>query len=241
MTPTTPTLGLRGEYNPELRKRDEWARLATTLTALETMKEASPEPSKKDFSSLWAARDADFSFKLIYQSRTLSKFDVLDQTHSLKLNALLLTPSRLSVTTRHQTATAIQKFTEANKKSLGVIMYLMDARSSGNEQIEAVQSLGALHHCLSLGFSEPPPVLVVSDASYLLDCVSAYMKCVSRANPILVNTADVLPKPTALVPASFAATSFQSRSSPAASVPPASVPPSPFQPSKFSFSSQDKK
>lgn len=39
MTPTTPTLGLRGEYNPELRKRDEWARLATTLTALETMKE----------------------------------------------------------------------------------------------------------------------------------------------------------------------------------------------------------
>lgn len=34
-----PTLGLRGEYNPELRKRDEWARLSTTLTALGTMKE----------------------------------------------------------------------------------------------------------------------------------------------------------------------------------------------------------
>ena len=137
--------------------------------------------------ALWAARDADFSFELIFQSRTLSKFDVVDQTHSVKLNALLLTPSRLSVTTRHDTATAIQKFAEANKKSLGVIVYLMDVRSSGNEQIEAVQSLGALHHCLSLGFSEPPPVLVVSDASYLLDCVSAYMKGVSRANPVSIS------------------------------------------------------
>ncbi|KAF4769127.1 hypothetical protein HAV15_008774 [Penicillium sp. str.  len=148
MTTTTPppTLGLRGEYNPELRKRDEWARLSTTLTALGTMKEA-----------LWAARDADFSFELTYQNRTLSTFDVLHQIHSIKLNALMLTPSRLSITTRHQTATAIQKFTEANKNSLGVIVYLMDAGSSGNEQIEAVQSLGALHHCLSLGFAEPPP------------------------------------------------------------------------------------
>lgn len=67
---------------------------------------------------------------------------------------------------------------------MGVIVYLMDAGSSGNDQVEAVQSLGALHHCLSLGFSEPPPVLVVSDASYLLDCISAYMKSVSRANSV---------------------------------------------------------
>ena len=35
----TPTLGLRGEFNPELRKRDVWARLATTLAALGTIKE----------------------------------------------------------------------------------------------------------------------------------------------------------------------------------------------------------
>lgn len=118
--------------------------------------------------ALWAARDADFSFELIYKNHTLSTFDVLHQIHSIKLNVLLLTPSRLNVTTRHQTATTIQKFTAANKNSLGVIVYLLDARSSGNEQIEAVQSLGALHHCLSLGFTEPPPVLVVSDASYLL-------------------------------------------------------------------------
>ncbi|CAG8909917.1 unnamed protein product [Penicillium egyptiacum] len=184
MTTPLPTLGLRGEYNPELRKRNEWARLATTLTALEAMKEASPGPPKTDFSSLWAARDADFSFELVYQNRTLSTFDVLHQIHSIKLNALLLTPNRLNVTTRHHTATAIQKFTEANKNSLGAIVYLMDATSSGNEQIEALQSLGALHHCLSLGFAEPPPVLVVSDASYLLDCIGAYMKSVSRANPV---------------------------------------------------------
>lgn len=137
--------------------------------------------------ALWAARDADFNFELTYQNRTLSTFDVLHQIHSIKLNALLLTPSRLSVATRQQTATAIQKFTDANKNSLGVIVYLMDARSSGNEQIEAVQSLGALHHCLSLGFAEPPPVLVVSDASYLLDCIGAYMKGVSRANPVSYN------------------------------------------------------
>ncbi|KGO58177.1 hypothetical protein PEX2_066870 [Penicillium expansum] len=189
MSTPPPTLGLRGEYNPELRKRDEWARLATTLTALGTMKEASPGPPKTDFSSLWGARDADFSFELIYQNRTLSTFDVLHQIHSIKLNALLLTPSRLNVTTRHQTATAIQNFTEANKNSLGVIVYLMDAISSGNEQIDAVQSLGALHHCLSLGFAEPPPVLVVSDASYLLDCIGAYMKSVSRANPIACSCA----------------------------------------------------
>lgn len=39
MSTPPPTLGLRGEYNPELRKRDEWARLATTLTALGIMKE----------------------------------------------------------------------------------------------------------------------------------------------------------------------------------------------------------
>jgi hypothetical protein len=39
MSMPPPTLGLRGEYNPELRKREEWARLAATLTALETMKE----------------------------------------------------------------------------------------------------------------------------------------------------------------------------------------------------------
>lgn len=141
-------------------------------------------PNVNSLQALWAARDADFSFELIYQNRTLSTFDVLHQIHSIKLNALLLTPGRLGVYTRHQTATAIQKFTEANKNSLGVIVYLMDARSSGNEQIEAVQSLGALHHCLSLGFSEPPPVLVVSDASYLLDCIGAYMKSVSRANPV---------------------------------------------------------
>ncbi|KGO63762.1 hypothetical protein PEX1_037820 [Penicillium expansum] len=189
MSTPPPTLGLRGEYNPELRKRDEWARLATTLTALGIMKEASPGPPKTDFSSLWGARDADFSFELIYQNRTLSTFDVLHQIHSIKLNALLLTPSRLNVTTRHETATAIQKFTETNKNSLGVIVYLMDAISSGNEQIDAVQSLGALHHCLSLGFAEPPPVLVVSDASYLLDCIGAYMKSVSRANPIACSCA----------------------------------------------------
>ncbi|KAJ5462418.1 hypothetical protein N7530_010623 [Penicillium desertorum] len=187
MSTPPPTLGLRGEYNPELRKREEWARLAATLTTLETMKEASPGTPKTDFSSLWAARDADFSFELIYQNRTVSAFDVLHQAHSVKLNALLLSPSRLKVPTRHQTAAAIQKFTEANKNSLGVIVYLMDAGSSGNEQVEAVQSLGALHHCLSLGFSEPPPVLVVSDASYLLDCISAYMKSVSRANSVPVN------------------------------------------------------
>ncbi|KAJ5971391.1 uncharacterized protein N7479_001309, partial [Penicillium vulpinum] len=183
MSTSLPTLGLRGEYNPELRKRDEWPRLATSLTALGTMKEASLGSPKTDFSSLWAARDADFNFELTYQNRTLSTFDLLHQIHSIRLNALLLTPSRLHVTTRHQTATAIQKFTEANKNSLGVIVYLMDARSSGNEQVEAVQSLNALHHCLSLGFAEPPPVLVVSDASYLLDCIGAYMKSVSRANP----------------------------------------------------------
>ncbi|OQD69162.1 hypothetical protein PENPOL_c002G00943 [Penicillium polonicum] len=223
MTTTTPppTLGLRGEYNPELRKRDEWARLSTTLTALGTMKEASLGPPKTDFSSLWAARDADFSFELIYQNRTLSTFDILHQIHSIKLNVLLLTPSRLNVTTRHQTATAIQKFTEANKNSLGVIVYLMDARSSGNEQIEAVQSLGALHHCLSLGFTDPPPVLVVSDASYLLDCIGAYMKSVSRANPIPVNTSgDKLLWPKSPVPA------------------PA---PTSFPPSRFSFSAPPKK
>ncbi|CAI7657849.1 unnamed protein product [Penicillium crustosum] len=211
MTTTTPppTLGLRGEYNPELRKRDEWPRLSTTLTALGTMKEA-----------LWAARDADFSFELIYQNRTLSTFDVLHQIHSIKLNALLLTPGRLGVYTRHQTATAIQKFTEANKNSLGVIVYLMDARSSGNEQIEAVQSLGALHHCLSLGFSEPPPVLVVSDASYLLDCIGAYMKSVSRANPIPINTSGDKPQwPKSPMPASA---------------------PASFPPSRFSFTAQPK-
>ncbi|KAJ5395027.1 uncharacterized protein N7487_009330 [Penicillium crustosum] len=222
MTTTTPppTLGLRGEYNPELRKRDEWPRLSTTLTALGTMKEASPGPSKTDFSSLWAARDADFSFELIYQNRTLSTFDVLHQIHSIKLNALLLTPGRLGVYTRHQTATAIQKFTEANKNSLGVIVYLMDARSSGNEQIEAVQSLGALHHCLSLGFSEPPPVLVVSDASYLLDCIGAYMKSVSRANPIPINTSGDKPQwPKSPMPASA---------------------PASFPPSRFSFTAQPK-
>ncbi|CAI7657105.1 unnamed protein product [Penicillium discolor] len=223
MTTTTPppTLGLRGEYNPELRKRDEWARLSTTLTALGTMKEASSGPPKTDFSSLWAARDADFSFELIYQNRTLSTFDVLHQIHSIKLNALMLTPSRLSVTTRHQTATAIQKFTEANKNSLGVIVYLMDAGSSGNEQIEAVQSLGALHHCLSLGFAEPPPVLVVSDASYLLDSIDAYMKSVSRANPIPINTSgDKLLWPKSPMPASA---------------------PASFPPSKFSFTAEPKK
>ncbi|OQD91745.1 hypothetical protein PENSOL_c049G06220 [Penicillium solitum] len=223
ITTTTrpPTLGLRGEYNPELRKRDEWARLSTTLTALGTMKEASPGPPKTDFSSLWAARDADFSFELTYQNRTLSTFDVLHQIHSIKLNALMLTPSRLSITTRHRTATAIQKFTEANKNSLGVIVYLMDAGSSGNEQIEAVQSLGALHHCLSLGFAEPPPVLVVSDASYLLDCIGAYMKSVSRANPIPINTSgDKLLGPKSPMPASA---------------------PASFPPSKFSFAAQPKK
>ncbi|KAJ5153758.1 uncharacterized protein N7500_009197 [Penicillium coprophilum] len=177
LTMSTPlTLGLRGEYNSELRKREEWGRLCPSLTALGTMKEA-----------LWGARDADFSFELTYQARTLSTFDVLHQVHSIKLNALLLTPKRFHVTMRHQTAIGIQKFTEANKNSLGVIVYLMDVSSSGNEQIEAVQSLGALHHCLSLGFSEPPPVLVVSDASYLLDCIGTYMKNASRANPVPVN------------------------------------------------------
>ncbi|KAJ5511206.1 hypothetical protein N7453_003309 [Penicillium expansum] len=205
MSTPPPTLGLRGEYNPELRKRDEWARLATTLTALGTMKEA-----------LWGARDADFSFELIYQNRTLSTFDVLHQIHSIKLNALLLTPSRLNVTTRHQTATAIQKFTEANKNSLGG-----DCVLDGCDIIDAVQSLGALHHCLSLGFAEPPPVLVVSDASYLLDCIGAYMKSVSRANPISVNSSgDKLLWPRSPVPA------------------PA---PTSFPPSKFSFSTQAKK
>ncbi|KGO78351.1 hypothetical protein PITC_059640 [Penicillium italicum] len=221
MSTPPPTLGLRGEYNPELRKRDEWARLATTLTTLGTMKEASPGLPKTDFSSLWAARDADFSFELIYQNQTLSTFDVLHQMHSIKLNALLLTPSRLNVATRHQTATAIQKFTEANKNSLGMIVYLMDASLSGNEQIDAVQSLGALHHCLSLGFAEPPPVLVVSDASYLLDCIGAYMKNVSRANPIPVNSSGdklFLPKSPVHAPA-----------------------PTSFPPSKFSFSAQAKK
>ncbi|KAJ6127975.1 hypothetical protein N7471_009192 [Penicillium samsonianum] len=234
MTTPPPTLGLRGEYNPELRNRNEWARLAATLTALGTMKEASTGPPKKDFSSLWAARDADFSFELVYQNRTLSTFDVLHQIHSIKLNALLLTPSQLNVTTRHHTATAIQKFTEANKSSLGVIVYLMDASSSGNEQIEAVQSLGALHHGLSLGFAEPPPVLVVSDASYLLDCIGAYMKSVSRANPIPANTPGDKPlwsKSPTPAPTSFPPTSF----------PPTSFPPTSFPPSKISFSAQDKK
>ncbi|KXG52106.1 uncharacterized protein PGRI_083900 [Penicillium griseofulvum] len=203
LSPPPPTLGLRGEYNPELRKCDEWPRLAPTLTALETMKEASPRPPKTDFSSMWAARDADFSFELTYQNRTLSSFDVLNQTHLIKLNALLLTPSALNVTTRHQTAIGIQKFTQANKNSLGVIVYLMDTRSSGNEQIDAVQSLGALHHCLSLGFSDPPPVLVVSDASYLLDCIGSYMKSASRANPIPVTTPrDESPMPKAPTPVS---------------------------------------
>lgn len=185
------------------------------MTPLERVQTLTP------FQALWAARDADFSFELIYQNRTLSTFDILHQIHSIKLNVLLLTPSRLNVTTRHQTATAIQKFTEANKNSLGVIVYLMDARSSGNEQIEAVQSLGALHHCLSLGFTEPPPVLVVSDASYLLDCIGAYMKSVSRANPISVNA----PRDKLLWSKSPV---------------PASVPTS-FPPSKFSFSAQPEK
>ncbi|QQK47582.1 hypothetical protein Pdw03_5217 [Penicillium digitatum] len=221
MSTPPPMLGLHGEYNPELCKRDEWARLATTLTTLGSMKEASPGPPKTDFSSLWAARDADFSFELIYQNRTFSTFDVLYQIHSIKLNALLLTPSRLRVTTRHQTATAIQRFAEANKNSLGVIVYLMDAGSSGNEQIEAVQSLGALHHCLSLGFSEPPPVLVVSDASYLLDCISAYMKSISRANPIQVDApGDKVLWPKSPVPAPT---------------------PTSFPPSKFLLSAQTKK
>ncbi|KAJ5209965.1 hypothetical protein N7491_009776 [Penicillium cf. griseofulvum] len=208
MSTPPPALGLRGEYNPELRKRDEWPRLAPTLAALETMKEeltvssSLTEAAENRFQllvpltpfqnvqvltplqALWAARDADFSFELTYQNRTLSTFDVLNQVHSIKLNALLLTPSGLNITTRHQTAIGIQKFTQANKNSLGVIVYLIDARSSGNEQIDALQSLGALHHCLSLGFSEPPPVLVVSDASYLLDCIGSYMKSVSRANPV---------------------------------------------------------
>lgn len=120
----------------------------------------------------------------MYQTRILHNFNEQHRTCSLKLNALLLTPARLDVTNRHQTAVAIQRFTGANKSSLGVIVYLMDAGSSGNEQINAVQSLGALHHCLSLGFIEPPPVLAVSDASYLLDCIGTYMKSVSRANPV---------------------------------------------------------
>ncbi|KAJ5520940.1 hypothetical protein N7463_001393 [Penicillium fimorum] len=206
MSASPPTLGLRGEYSPELRKRDEWGRLSPTLTALETMKEASPAPPRTDFSSLWATREADFSFELTYQNRTLSTFDVLHQIHTIKLNALLLTPSRLNITRRHETAMGIQKFTEGNKNSLGVIVYLMDARSPGNEQIEAVQSLGALQHCLSLGFSEPPPVLVVSDASYLLDCIGAYMKSASRANPVPANAPgdkSSVPKASTPVYASF--------------------------------------
>ncbi|OQE77508.1 hypothetical protein PENNAL_c0060G02325 [Penicillium nalgiovense] len=217
MPTPSPTLGLRGEYNPELRKREEWPRLAATLTALDTMKEGilwvplNPSQNVRTLTlilALWAARDADFSFELIYQNRTLSTFDVLHQVHSIKLNALLLSPRRLNVPKRHQTATAIQKFTEANKSSLGVIVYLMDAGSSGNDQIDAVQSLGALHHCLSLGFSDPPPVLVVSDASYLLDCIGAYMKSVSRANSVPVNAPGDKPlwpkSPTPALP-SFAA------------------------------------
>ncbi|KAJ6184076.1 hypothetical protein N7519_005377 [Penicillium mononematosum] len=63
---------------------------------------------------------------------------VLHQTHSVKLNALLLSPSRLKVPTRHQTVTVIQKFTEVNKSSLEVIVYLIDAGSLGNDQVEVV-------------------------------------------------------------------------------------------------------
>ncbi|KAJ5371754.1 hypothetical protein N7517_003760 [Penicillium concentricum] len=206
MSTPPPTLGLRGEYSLELRKRDEWGRLSATLTSLGTMKEASPAPPRTDFSSLWASRDADFRFELTYQARTLSSFDVLHQIQSIKLNALLLTPNRFHATMRHQTAMGIQKFTQGNKNSLGVIVYLMDARSSGDEQIEAVQSLGALHHCLSLGFSNPPPVLVVLDASYLLDCVGAYMKSASRANPVPVNALEdksSVPPPSTPVSTSF--------------------------------------
>ncbi|KOS47697.1 hypothetical protein ACN38_g1307, partial [Penicillium nordicum] len=65
----------------------------------------------------------------------------------------------------------------------------------------------------------PPPVLVVSDASYLLDCIGAYMKSVSRTNPIPVNTSgDKLLWPKSPAPA-----------------------PTSFPPSKFSFSAQPKR
>ncbi|KAJ5817253.1 hypothetical protein N7447_009486 [Penicillium robsamsonii] len=236
MSTSSQTLGLRGEYSPELRKRDGWDRLSPTLTALGTMKEGILRRRRRKQTSvvtLWAARGADFSFELTYQNRTLSTFDVLHQIHTIKLNALLLTPSRLNITTRHETAMGIQKFTEGNKNSLGVIVYLMDARSSGNEQIEAVQSLGALQHCLSLGFSEPPPVLVVSDASYLLDCIGAYMKSASRANPVSVNApGDKSSVPKVSTPVSTPVS---------ASFPPASFPHPKFPPSNFSSALQAKK
>ncbi|KAJ5781191.1 hypothetical protein N7457_006351 [Penicillium paradoxum] len=173
-----PLLGLRVEYNPELRKRDEWARLAPTLTTLGSFKGAP-----------WDAWNADFSIELVYERQMLQAFDTHNHTHLLKRNALLLTPTRLDVHNRHQTAVTIRKFTEANRSSLGVIIYLMDTAVLGNEQINAVQSLGALHHYLSMGFAEPPQVLVVSDPSYLLDCISAYMKGISRANPTTVKIA----------------------------------------------------
>jgi hypothetical protein len=114
----------------------------------------------------------------------MQSFEAHNQTYSLKLNALLLTPAQLDVKTRRQTAVGIQRFTETHKTCLGIIVYLMDGGASGNEQMQAVQSLGELHHCLSLGYAEPPPILVVSDASYLLDCIGAYMRGVSRANPV---------------------------------------------------------
>lgn len=106
----------------------------------------------------------------------MQTFDAKRQTQEIQLSALLLTPMRFLVANRRQTGIVIQQFAEANKTSIGIIVYLMDMRSSGEQLVEAVQSLGALHHCLALGIAEAPPVLVVPDASYLLDCIEGYMR-----------------------------------------------------------------
>lgn len=149
------------------------------VTALGTMTEGAPHASKRDF-----------YFELTYQSTSTQSFAGFGPVKVIKLSALLLTPGSFQVANRRQTAATIQKFAETNKTSMEVILYLMDSRGSGQQQIEAVQSLGALHHCLSLGYTDAPPVLVVSDAAYLTDCIESYMKSLFRAKVSSTNTVD---------------------------------------------------
>lgn len=164
-----PVSGLRGTYNTNLRSRDEWGRIGPMITALGTMTETFPRTSGRDF-----------SFELTCHFPPVQTFDASRLVRTVNVNALLLSPAHFQVKHRRDTGTTIQQFAESNKRSASVILYLMDSSSSGAQQIEATQALGALHHCLSLGIADPPPVLVISDASYLLDCVEGFMRSLSR-------------------------------------------------------------
>jgi hypothetical protein len=114
----------------------------------------------------------------------MQTFDSLHQSKLITISVLLLSPDRFTAINRRDTGSAIRSFVEDHKVSIGVIVYLMDAQASEGQQVEALHSLGDLHNFLSLGVSEPLPVIVVPEASYLISCVEGFMKSMSLVNPV---------------------------------------------------------